>query len=224
MDKDDRVKAECMNNDLARPVGIADCLASDEFTDSERKHNTELSFKVGREACFALDEVRRSRYNYVKVVQQVEEQMERSLIIIKPDGVQRRLVGEIISRIEKKGLKLAAMKLVQVDRELAEKHYAVHKGKKFYESLVSFITSGPVVAMAVEGPNAIAVMRKLMGKTFGFEAEGGTIRGDFSVSTQFNLVHGSDGPETAEKELSLWFEEKDYVSCEMPDEKFCKLQ
>lgn len=150
--------------------------------------------------------------------------MEKSLIIIKPDGVQRRLIGEVIGRIEKKGLKIAALKMLQVSRELAEKHYAVHKGKKFYESLVSFITSGPVVAMAVEGPNAISVMRKLMGKTFGFEAEPGTIRGDFGVSTQFNLVHGSDSPETAGFELSLWFDESDYAQYEMPDEKFCKLE
>ena len=150
--------------------------------------------------------------------------MERSLIIIKPDGVQRRLTGEIISRIERKGLKIVAMKLMQVSRELAEKHYAVHRGKKFYESLVSFITSAPVVAMAVEGPNAVAVMRKLTGKTFGFEAEPGTIRGDFGVSTQFNLVHGSDGPETARQELALWFDEKEYVTLDMPDEKFCRLE
>ncbi len=150
--------------------------------------------------------------------------MEKSLIIIKPDGVQRRLIGEVIGRIEKKGLKIAALKMLRVSRELAEKHYAVHKGKKFYESLVSFITSGPVVAMAVEGPNAISVMRKLMGKTFGFDAEPGTIRGDFGVSTQFNLVHGSDSPETAGFELSLWFDESDYAHYEMPDEKFCKLE
>ena len=150
--------------------------------------------------------------------------MEKSLIIIKPDGVQRRLIGEIIGRIERKGLKITAMKLLKVSQELAEKHYAVHKGKPFYESLVSFITSGPVVAMAVQGPNAISVLRKLMGKTFGFEAEPGTIRGDFGVSTQFNLVHGSDSPETAEFELSLWFGDNDYVKYEIPDEKFCKLE
>jgi len=150
--------------------------------------------------------------------------MEKSLIIIKPDGVQRRLIGEIVGRIERKGLKIIAMKLLGVSQELAEKHYAVHKGKPFYESLVSFITSGPVVAMAVQGPNAISVMRKLMGKTFGFEAEPGTIRGDFGVSTQFNLVHGSDSPETAEFELSLWFGENEYVNYEIPDEKFCKLE
>jgi nucleoside-diphosphate kinase len=154
----------------------------------------------------------------------MESNVERSLIIIKPDGVKRRLIGEIIGRIERKGLKLAAMKLMEVSRELAEKHYAVHEGKPFYESLVNFITSGPVVAMAVEGPNAIAVMRKMMGKTFGFEAEPGTIRGDFGVSTQFNLTHGSDAPETAEKELALWFAENEYVDLVMPDEDFCKLE
>lgn len=150
--------------------------------------------------------------------------MEKSLIIIKPDGVQRRLIGEIVGRIEKKGLKIAAMKMLQVSQELAEKHYAVHRGKPFYEPLVNFITSGPVVAMAVEGPNAIAVMRKLMGKTFGFEAEPGTIRGDFGVSTQYNLVHGSDSPETAKFELSLWFDKEEHVHYEMPDEKFCRLE
>ena len=150
--------------------------------------------------------------------------MERSLVIIKPDGVQRRLVGEIVGRIERKGLKIVAMKLMRVDRSLAEKHYAVHEGKKFYESLVGFITSGPVVAMAVEGPKAISVLRAMMGKTFGFEAAPGTIRGDFGVSTQFNLVHGSDSPETAAFELGLWFGEGEYVEFEMPDEKFCKLE
>jgi len=150
--------------------------------------------------------------------------MEKSLIIIKPDGVQRRLIGEIVGRIEKKGLTIAAMKMLQVSQELAEKHYAVHRGKPFYEPLVNFITSGPVVAMAVEGPNAITVMRKLMGKTFGFEAEPGTIRGDFGVSTQYNLVHGSDSPETAKFELSLWFDKEEHVHYEMPDEKFCRLE
>lgn len=150
--------------------------------------------------------------------------MERSLIIVKPDGVKRRLVGEIIGRIERKGLKIVAMKLMKVAKSLAQKHYAVHKEKPFYKSLVSFITSGPVVVMAVEGPNAIAIMRKLMGKTFGFEAEAGTIRGDFSVSTQFNLAHGSDGPQTARKELALWFNKSDFVQYEMPDEKFCRLE
>ena len=153
-----------------------------------------------------------------------EEQMERSLIIIKPDGVQRRLIGEIIARIERKGLKMAAMKLVSVSRSLAEEHYAVHKGKQFYEPLVNFITSGPVVAIAVEGPKAVSVLRKLMGRTFGFDAEAGTIRGDFGVSTQFNLIHGSDSPETAQQELALWFKEDEFVQYQMPDERFCRLE
>jgi nucleoside-diphosphate kinase len=154
----------------------------------------------------------------------MERDVERSLIIIKPDGVKRRLVGEIISRIERKGLKIMAMKLMHVERELAEKHYAVHKGKKFYDSLVEFITSAPVVVMAVEGPKVISVMRMMMGKTFGFDSPPGTIRGDFGVSTQFNLIHGSDSPETAEFELSLWFGESEFVQFEMPDEEFCKLE
>lgn len=150
--------------------------------------------------------------------------MEKSLIIVKPDGVKKRLVGEIISRIERKGLKIVAMKLMQVSKSLAQKHYAVHREKPFYKSLVGFITSGPVVVMAVEGPNAIAIMRKLMGKTFGFEAEAGTIRGDFSVSTQFNLVHGSDAPQTAKRELSLWFDRSEFVKYKMPDERYCMLE
>ena len=131
--------------------------------------------------------------------------MERTLILLKPDAVKRRLIGRLIGRFEDKGLKLAGMKLMKIDRSLAEKHYQDHKGKGFYEGLVSFMTGDPVVAMVIEGPSAIDVCRKMMGATFGFKAEPGTIRGDFGVSNQFNLVHGSDGPEAAEREIGLFF-------------------
>ena len=131
--------------------------------------------------------------------------MERTLIILKPDAVQRRLVGQIVSRFEQKGLKLAGMKLHKISRETAETHYSDHKGKPFYDGLVSFMTSEPVVTMCLEGHKAIEVCRKLMGATFGFAAEPGTIRGDFGISNQFNLVHGSDSPEAAKKEVELFF-------------------
>jgi len=130
---------------------------------------------------------------------------ERTLIIIKPDAVQRRLIGRIVQRFEDKGLTIAAMKLIQITPEMAEKHYAVHKGKSFYAGLLDYITSGPVVVMVVAGPRAISVCRKLMGATFGFEAEPGSIRGDFGASKTYNLVHGSDGPETAAFEVGLYF-------------------
>lgn len=131
--------------------------------------------------------------------------MERSLVLVKPDGVQRGLVGEIISRLERKGLKIVGLRLMPVTRELAEEHYAVHAGKPFYAGLVEFITSGPVAAVAVEGPDAIATVRRLVGKTMPNMAEPGTIRGDLGVSGLRNLIHASDAPETAAAELALWF-------------------
>ena len=131
--------------------------------------------------------------------------MERTLIILKPDCVQRRLIGRVIQRFEKKGLTIAAMKMMQITRELAGKHYAPHLGKPFFPGLLEYITSGPVVVMVVAGPEAIAICRRLMGKTFGFEAEPGTIRGDFGVSKTYNLVHGSDSPESADPEIALFF-------------------
>ena len=132
--------------------------------------------------------------------------MERTLIILKPDCVHRRLIGRILQRFEDKGLIVAAMKLMQISEELAGKHYAPHQGKPFYPGLIEYITSGPVVVLVLAGNNAIAVSRKLMGKTFGFEAEPGTIRGDFGLSKTFNLVHGSDSPESAETEIALYFD------------------
>jgi nucleoside-diphosphate kinase len=140
---------------------------------------------------------------------EVEVLMQRTLLLVKPDGVRRGLVGEILSRVERKGLRLAAVKMLTPNRELAEAHYAVHKGKSFYEDLISFITSGPVVAAVVEGPDAVALLRLLMGATRHTEAAPGTIRGDFACDTQQNLVHGSDSPETAEEEIRLWFPELD---------------
>ena len=133
--------------------------------------------------------------------------MQQTLILLKPDAVQRRLVGEITSRFERKGLRLAGLKLVKAGRDLAEKHYAVHKGKPFYESLLGFLTSGPTVAMVWEGREAVAVGRNLMGLTDGAKSPPGTIRGDFALSVQNNLVHGSDSPENAAIEITLWFPE-----------------
>ena len=131
--------------------------------------------------------------------------MERTFIMIKPDGVQRGLIGEIISRFERRGLKLVAMKFMHVSRELAEKHYAVHKGRSFYESLIEYITSGPVVAMVWEGTDAIRVARATMGATNPADAAPGTIRADFGIEIGRNLVHGSDGADTAAFEIGLWF-------------------
>ena len=145
--------------------------------------------------------------------------MERTLILLKPDAVQRGFSGEIIARFERKGLKLLGMKLMQISPELAAKHYEAHQGKPFYDGLVNFMTSNPVVALALEGRKAISVCRKLMGATFGCDAEPGTIRGDFGISNGFNLVHGSDSPEAAARELELFFgagEILEYGRCDDP--------
>jgi nucleoside-diphosphate kinase len=131
--------------------------------------------------------------------------MEQTLVLVKGDGVKRRLIGEIIRRIEAKNLDIRTMQLMDVSRELAEEHYAEHRDKPFFEELVEFITTTPVVAMQVEGEGAIKVMRKLMGSTNPAEAEPGTIRGDLALSLPDNLVHGSDSPESAERELGLFF-------------------
>jgi nucleoside-diphosphate kinase len=130
---------------------------------------------------------------------------ERTLVLIKPDGVQRALVGRIIDRYEQRGLRLVGLKMVDVDRELAERHYAVHRDKPFFAGLVEFITSAPLVALALEGPNAIAVCRAINGATRPHEAAPGSIRGDLALETGQNLVHASDSAETAEQELELWF-------------------
>jgi nucleoside-diphosphate kinase len=131
--------------------------------------------------------------------------VERSLILLKPDAVQRLLVGALLSRFEQRGLKLVGLKLLQVDEALARRHYAVHEGKPFFDGLIAYITAGPVVALAVEGPAAIAVVRATVGATRPAEAATGSIRADFGLMVGRNLVHASDGPETARQELALWF-------------------
>ena len=140
--------------------------------------------------------------------------MERTLFIVKPDGVQRGLVGECIARLERRGLKLAAMKFLQVTPELAARHYAVHEGKPFYEKLIGYITSGPVAVMVWAGNNAIALTRQAMGATNPGAAAPGSIRADLATDIGRNLVHGSDGPETAAFEIGLYFAEDELVSWE----------
>jgi len=146
--------------------------------------------------------------------------MQQTLILVKPDGVQRRLVGTIIERFEKKGLRLAGLKLQEVSRDLAEKHYAVHKGKPFYDSLLQFLTSGPTAAMVWEGREAVAVARAMIGSTDGAKAPPGTIRGDFALSVQNNLIHGSDSPENAALEIALWFGQNELVKHVPTDAKW----
>lgn len=131
--------------------------------------------------------------------------METTLIILKPDAVQRGLMGKIITRFEEKGLAIVGMKMMTISQELAAKHYEAHQSKPFYNGLVGFMTSSPVLVMAVRGVGAIAISRSMMGATFGSKADAGTIRGDFGVSNSFNLIHGSDSPEAAERELGLFF-------------------
>ena len=137
--------------------------------------------------------------------------MERTLIILKPDAVQRGMCGEIITRFEKKGFQIVGMKFMKIPTQLAETHYEPHKGKPFYAGLVKFMTSSPVVVLALVGKDAIAIARKMMGATFGSKAEPGTIRGDFGVSNSFNLIHGSDSPDAATRELGLFFKKEELL-------------
>ncbi len=143
--------------------------------------------------------------------------MQKTLILLKPDCIHRRLIGTVIQRFERKGLRLAGLKLVQPSRQLAEQHYAVHKGKSFYDSLLQFLTSGPAVAMVWEGREAVTVARNLMGATDGAKAPPATIRGDFAISVQNNLVHGSDSPENAAAEIALWFKPEELVNYQLAD-------
>ena len=138
--------------------------------------------------------------------------METTLIILKPDAVQRGLMGRIVTRFEDKGLQIVGCKLMKISQELAAKHYEAHKSKGFYPGLVKFMTSSPVLVLAVQGMGAIGICRKMMGATFGSKAEPGTIRGDFGVSNSFNLIHGSDSPEAAEREISLFFRSDEVLS------------
>lgn len=138
-------------------------------------------------------------------------QTTRTLVFVKPDGVRRGLVGEIIQRFERRGIRIVGLKMVHPTRELAEKHYAVHRDKPFFESVVQFITSGPVVAMALECPNAIEITRQMMGATNPANAAPGTIRGDFGLDIEQNIIHGSSDPEAAEYELNLWFKPEELI-------------
>ena len=140
--------------------------------------------------------------------------MERTLIIFKPDAVQRGLCGQILTRFEQKGLQIVGMKFAKLPQQLVERHYEPHRGKPFYPGLIKFMTSSPVVVLALQGKDAIAIARKMMGATFGSKAEPGTIRGDFGVSNSFNLIHGSDSPESAQRELGLFFQPGELVEWE----------
>jgi nucleoside-diphosphate kinase len=137
--------------------------------------------------------------------------VERTLVLVKPDGVQRGLIGEVIARLERRGLRLVGAKFMQVSRKLAETHYAEHSGKPFYEGLLSYITSAPVMAMVWEGPNAVAAVRQTVGATKPMDAAPGTIRHDFALEVGRNLIHASDKPETGERETALWFEREELV-------------
>ena len=137
--------------------------------------------------------------------------MERSLVLVKPDGVQRGLIGEIITRLENRGLRLVAAKFLQVSPELANEHYGVHVGKPFFDGLIKFITSSPVMAMVWTGPDAIVAIRQMMGKTRGTEADPGTIRADYGLQNRMNLTHASDSAENAEVEIALWFKPEELV-------------
>ncbi len=140
--------------------------------------------------------------------------MERTLVLVKPDGVQRGLIGEVIARLERRGLRLIAAKFQQVSRELAETHYAIHKDKPFYQGLIAYITSAPVMAMIWEGPNAVAAVRQLMGSTRPTDAAPGTVRHDFALEVGRNITHASDSPENGFQESALWFEESELVHWE----------
>jgi nucleoside-diphosphate kinase len=144
--------------------------------------------------------------------------METTLIILKPDAVQRGLMGRIVSRFEDKGLQVVGCKLMQISQQLAATHYEAHKARPFYAGLVQFMTSSPVLVLAIRGKGAIAVSRKMMGATFGSNAEAGTIRGDFGVSNSFNLIHGSDSPEAAERELGLFFAKGEVLDYKRPND------
>ena len=145
---------------------------------------------------------------------------ERTLIIIKPDGVQRHVMGQIVSRFERKGFKLVAAKFMKISDSLAREHYAVHEGKPFFEGAVKYLASGPVLAMVWEADGVIAMARKMMGATFGFDAESGTIRGDFGCSRGYNLVHGSDSVESAEFEIPLYFKSEEVTDYDFADKEW----
>ena len=144
--------------------------------------------------------------------------MERTLVVLKPDAICRRLIGEILSRLERKGVKITALKMMQVDTPQAKQMYSVHKGKDFYEPLLKFITTSPVIAMVVEGVDVISIVRTMMGPTFCPDAPGGTIRGDLGMSRRYNLIHGSDSPESAQREIPIFFDEKEILDYDLIDD------
>lgn len=147
---------------------------------------------------------------------------DRTFVLLKPDAVQRGLVGEIVRRFERRGLKLIALKMIRVTRSLAETYYAEHKGKPFFEPLMSYITSGPVVAMVLEGDGAVSIVRKMMGKTNSAEAEPGTIRGDLALTIGRNAIHGSDSPESAKREIPLFFKPEELLAYTRLDEAWLR--
>ena len=146
--------------------------------------------------------------------------MEKTLIILKPDSLQRGLAGRIINRFEEKGFQIVGLKAIQISRPLAERHYAVHQGKPFYGRLIEYLTSSPVIVMVVQAVNGIGVARKMMGATFGSKAEAGTIRGDFGLSNSFNLIHGSDSPEAAETEIAFYFKPEELLNYQRGNERW----
>lgn len=148
--------------------------------------------------------------------------VERTFALLKPDAVQRGLAGEILQRFERRGLKIVAMKLTRVSRSLGESYYAEHKGKPFYEPLMAYITSGPVVAMVLEGDGAVAIVRKMMGKTNSAEAEPGTIRGDYALTIGRNVIHGSDSPESAKREIGFFFKPEELLEYKRIDEAWLR--
>jgi nucleoside-diphosphate kinase len=150
----------------------------------------------------------------------MEKIMERTLVLVKPDGVQRGLIGEVVSRLERRGLRLVAAKFIQVSNELAETHYAIHKGKPFYAGLIDYITSAPVMAMVWEGPNAVAAVRQTMGATRPTEAAPGSLRHDFALEIGRNLTHASDTVENGEKEVALWFKKEELVDWKRDTDKW----
>jgi nucleoside-diphosphate kinase len=149
-----------------------------------------------------------------------QDQMERTLVIIKPDAIQRCLAGEIIHRFERRGLRIIAIKMVKISVPLAERHYAEHEGKPFYEPLIKYITAAPSVVMVIEGYKAISAVRRMLGATNPAEAEPGTIRADYAMQTRYNLVHGSDGPETSRREIELFFAPQEIISQPRPTDPF----
>lgn len=145
---------------------------------------------------------------------------EKTLVIIKPDGIMRHLAGRIIARFEQKGLKIAAAKFMKINEDLARKHYAVHKGKPFFEGVIKYISSAPVMVMVLEAEGVIDIVRKMLGETFGYDAEPGTIRGDFGCSKGYNLVHGSDSLQSAQQEITLYFQPEEIIDYELPDSQW----